>query len=379
MSEALTLAKNLIARESITPEDKGCQAFIADYLSALGFECQHLPSGPVQNLWATIGHANIDNKGPLMIFAGHTDVVPPGPLAQWDSPPFTPEIRNNTLYGRGAADMKSSLAAMLVAAKQWLNTQPNQGRLAFLITSDEEGEAIHGTKTVVDWLQQQNIRANYCIVGEASSEQYFGDTIKIGRRGSLSAKLTVKGLQGHIAYPQLAKNAIHHALPFLNELIAIQWDTGNDYFPPTSLQLSNIHGGTGANNVIPGECEILFNLRYSPAITAAEIQNKIEGLARQHLLDYAIHWHHSGKPFLTQPGKLTETIQQILLTDYQVSCQSSTAGGTSDGRFIIDVVDELVELGPINASIHQVNEHINLADLEKLTQVYTKILKHLLG
>jgi succinyl-diaminopimelate desuccinylase len=369
----LDLAQNLISRKSITPEDAGCQELMSEYLEKLGFNVSHLPFADVKNIWATLG-----DSGPLFVFAGHTDVVPPGPLEQWDSAPFTPVIRDGKLFGRGAADMKSSIAAMLCAIHDFLRQREfKYGRIGLLITSDEEGESIHGTKAVVGYLKKQGIEIDYCLVGEASSEKIFGDTLKIGRRGSLSGKLQIKGKQGHIAYPHLADNPIHKSAAFLEEITVKTWDKGNALFQPTQFQISNIHAGTGANNIIPSELTIDFNFRYSPETSSQNLKAEVEALLDKHQLSHHCEWNHSGKAFYSTPGKLTEVVTEVIQQQCALTPTLSTNGGTSDGRFLIDISKELLELGPINESIHKVNEHINLEDLRKLKICYESILEKL--
>jgi succinyl-diaminopimelate desuccinylase len=373
-SKTVTLLKKLIAEPSVTPDDKQCQAIIADFLSPLGFTLESLVFADVKNLYARKG-----TDGPVLLFAGHTDVVPPGPEAKWLSPPFVPAVRDGILYGRGAADMKSGLAAMLAATARFIRNYPShQGSIAFLITSDEEGHALNGTKRVVEELQNRNEAITWCIVGEASSEKVFGDVVKVGRRGSLNGDLTIYGTQGHIAYPQNADNPIHKSLLAIYDLCRNVWDQGNDYFPATSFQISNLHAGTGANNVIPGQLEVLFNFRYSPASTADQLQEKVHAILDSHKLNYALTWQLSGEPFLSVIGDLFEASSQAIEKVAGVQPRASTEGGTSDGRFIIKLGCQVLELGPINASIHQVNEHIRLEELELLTDVYYNILLRLL-
>jgi succinyl-diaminopimelate desuccinylase len=369
----LPLAKELIARPSVTPADEGCQILIAEHLSKIGFNCEKLHFGDVDNLWAVFG-----DRGPLFCFAGHTDVVPTGPESDWLSPPFAPQERDGHLYGRGAADMKGSLAAMVVACENFVAEFPNPDfRIAFLITSDEEGDAVDGTRRVIEWLQSRREQIRWCVVGEPSSTDRLGDVIKIGRRGSLNGLLRIRGQQGHIAYPHLADNPISRAIPALNDLLAAEWDAGNDHFPATSLQISNIHAGTGATNVIPGELEVRFNFRFSTETTAQELQTRVEAILNNHKLNHVIDWQLSGNPFLTQPGELIEAasraVEQIL--NYRPSL--STSGGTSDGRFIAPTGAEVIELGPINATIHQVNESVSLKDLDALADIYLELLKNI--
>lgn len=373
-SPTLQLAKALIARTSVTPDDAGCQQLLAEHLRKLGFTIEHLRFGEVDNLWARLG-----DREPLFVFAGHTDVVPTGPLADWNSDPFEPGVRNGQLYGRGAADMKSSIAAMVVACEELLKKNPAlKGSIAFLITSDEEGPAVDGTVRVVQWLEQQKQKIHWCLVGEPSSTDKVGDVIKNGRRGSLNGRLTVHGQQGHVAYPHLARNPIHEAAPALAELCAIEWDQGNAHFPPTTFQISNIHGGTGASNVIPGSVVIDFNFRFSTEVTDALLQQRVTQLLDVHRLEYDVQWSLSGQPFLTQAGDLVEAAQGAVQDICAYPAQLSTSGGTSDGRFIAPTGAQVVELGPVNASIHKVNEHTDIAQLEELTQIYRRILERLL-
>lgn len=372
---ALALTRELIARASITPEDGGCQGLMMARLEALGFTCTSLPFGDTQNFWAEWG-----NSGPLLAFAGHTDVVPPGPLEQWQSDPFTPEERDGLLYGRGAADMKGSLAAMIIACERFLaDGGPDTGRIGFLVTSDEEGPATHGTVRVMEWLDEREIAIDYCVVGEPSSSETLGDTIKNGRRGSLNAVMHVHGRQGHVAYPQLADNPIHRALPALAELTAQRWDEGNEYFPPTSLQISNIRAGTGVSNVIPGELELWLNFRFSTEQTAEQLRRAVEECLTRHEVDAQLHWTLSGEPFLTAEGALVEASRRAIKAVTGMTTTLSTAGGTSDGRFIAPYGAEVVELGPVNASIHRVNEHVRSADLDRLARIYQGILQELLA
>ena len=375
MSATLALARALIARRSVTPDDAGCQSLIVDRLKPLGFVFERFEENGVSNLWARRGTGR-----PLLCFAGHTDVVPSGPLDKWHSDPFNPSERDGMLYGRGAADMKTGIAAFVTATEAFVNSHPNHsGSIALLITSDEEGPALHGTRQVVEWLQAQNERIDYTIVGEPSSTEYFGDTIRNGRRGSLSARLVVKGVQGHIAYPHLAENPIHLFAPALAELSAAIWDAGNEYFPATTFQVSNINAGTGAFNVIPGTIEVYFNFRFSTASTAENLQSRTEDILRKHGLAYDIKWTLGGKPFLTARGNLVEALVQAVHAVAGVTPQLSTAGGTSDGRFIADICDQVAEFGPINASVHKIDECVAVADIERLHAVYFHTLKILLS
>ena len=383
MSRALQLTEQLIACGSVTPDDGGCQALIAERLRPLGFECETLVFGPigakVTNLWA-VRRGSAGPAGKLLVFAGHTDVVPTGPLAQWSSDPFVPSHRDGKLSGRGAADMKTSLAAMVVAAEEFAATHPNApGSIAFLITSDEEGPAVDGTVRVCEWLQARPERLDYCIVGEPTSVEQVGDMIKNGRRGSLSGRLVVRGVQGHIAYPQLARNPIHLAAPALAELVATHWDDGNAYFPPTSWQVSNIHAGTGAGNVIPGELVVDFNFRFSTEATAESLRSRVHAVLDRHGLEYGIAWTLGGEPFLTPVGALSEAVREAIRAETGVATQLSTTGGTSDGRFLATICKQVIEFGPPNASIHKIDEHIAVADLEPLKNIYRGTLERLLA
>ncbi len=374
-SATLELCIDLMRRESVTPNDAGCQALMMERLQAIGFNCQPLPFGGVQNFWAERGEG-----GAILVFAGHTDVVPAGPLDEWDSHPFQPEQRGGYLYGRGAADMKGSLAAMVVACERFVASSPDHsGRIGFLITSDEEGPATDGTVKVIDWLQAQNKTIDWCLVGEPSSSQTLGDTIKNGRRGSLGAVLKVKGIQGHIAYPQLADNPIHRTLPALAALCEERWDAGNEFFPPTSMQVSNINSGSGAGNVIPGELEAQFNFRFSTEVSAEELQQRTAAILDQFDMDYTLDWNLSGQPFLADSGALVAAVCASIKECLNTEAALSTAGGTSDGRFIAPTGAQVVELGPINASIHMLNENIAIADLDALTEVFQRILQKLLS
>ena len=372
-SPTLELTKQLIARQSVTPVDDGCQQLMTDRLSKAGFKIQPLPFEDVDNFWAIRGES-----GPILCFAGHTDVVPSGPESSWQSPPFEPTVKDGILTGRGAADMKGSLAAMVVAVENYVANNPNHsGRIAFLITSDEEGIAANGTVKVVEWLEQQNIIPEYCLVGEPSSSEKCGDTIKNGRRGSLGCKLSVIGKQGHVAYPHLADNPIHNVAPALAELANTEWDKGNDFFPATSFQVSNINGGTGATNVIPGELDIVFNFRFSTEVTEQQLRETTEAILNKHQLNYEIDWHLSGQPFLTAEGKLVDAAVSAVKQITGLDTLLSTAGGTSDGRFIAPMGTQVVELGPINATIHQINECVAVDDLDRLTAIYESLLENL--
>ncbi len=379
----LELTQALIKRQSVTPEDDGCQALLTRRLRDIGFSCEQIDSGAVKNLWATrtLGAGN----GPHLVFAGHTDVVPTGPLDQWTSPPFEPTLNNGHLYGRGAADMKASLAAMVVACERLMDKpEPLAGTLSFLITSDEEGPAVEGTRHVVDILAGRGIQPHYCIVGEPSSSLRLGDVVRCGRRGSINAVLTVRGVQGHVAYPDDALNPIHQSLAALDALAQFEWDQGNDYYPPTSLQISNIHGGTGATNVIPGDLRVDFNLRFSTEQTPAGIQTTVDKLLTPFELDYNIEWTLSGLPFLTEAGALTNAVSASILDETGITCELSTSGGTSDGRFIAPWNNaaeavQVVELGPINKTIHKIDECVRVADLVPLARIYQGIGQRLLS
>jgi succinyl-diaminopimelate desuccinylase len=372
-SPTLELTKQLIARQSVTPDDDGCQQLMTDRLTNAGFDIQLLPFEDVDNFWAIRGES-----GPILCFAGHTDVVPSGPESRWQSPPFEPTVKDGVLTGRGAADMKGSLAAMVIAVENYVASNPNHsGRIAFLITSDEEGIAENGTVKVVEWLKQQNIIPEYCLVGEPSSSEKCGDTIKNGRRGSLGCKLRVIGQQGHVAYPHLADNPIHNVAPALAELANTEWDRGNDFFPATSFQISNINGGTGATNVIPGELDIVFNFRFSTEVTEQQLRETTEAILNKYQLNYEIDWHLSGQPFLTAEGELVDAAVTAVKQVTGMDTLLSTAGGTSDGRFIAPMGTQVVELGPVNATIHQINECVAVADLDQLTAIYESLLENL--
>ncbi|MBV2209217.1 MAG: succinyl-diaminopimelate desuccinylase [Thermomonas sp.] len=376
MSEVVQLTCALIARPSITPDDAGCQAMIAQRLQAAGFAIEHLRFGDVDNLWATHG----EGDGPVLVLLGHTDVVPPGPREAWASDPFVPEVRDGVLYGRGAADMKSGVAAFVVALEQFVTAHPQHpGKVALLLTSDEEGDALDGVRKVADAFRVRGERIDWCITGEPSSKEVLGDLLRVGRRGSLSATLTVHGVQGHVAYPEKARNPIHQAAPALAALTARQWDAGYESFPPTSLQISNIHAGTGANNVIPGELQVLFNLRYNPHWTAEKLEAECEAILRAHGLDYAIHWHRSGEPFYTPEGPLRSAARAVLAEFSGNAPEESTGGGTSDARFIAPLGAHCIEIGPVNASIHKVDENVRVADLERLPMLYLQLMERLLA
>ena len=371
----LRLARELIARRSVTPEDGGCQELLAERLVRLGFAIEPIRRGEVTNLWARRGEGR-----PLLCFIGHTDVVPTGPVEKWHSDPFVPTERDGKLFGRGAADMKTSIAAFVVAVEGFLARHPSpRGSIALLITSDEEGPAVDGTSKVVQLLKKRGERIDYCLVGEPTCVSRLGDTIKNGRRGSLSGTLRVRGVQGHVAYPHLAKNPVHLAVPALTELAATEWDRGNEYFPPTTWQISNIHGGTGAANVIPGEVEILFNFRFSTASSPEGLKARVGSILDRHGLDYELDWSLSGTPYLTPRGKLVETLSAAIRDVTGATPEVSTTGGTSDGRFVAEVCSEVVEFGPVNASIHKLNEHVDLGAIESLREIYQSLLGRLLA
>jgi succinyl-diaminopimelate desuccinylase len=384
MNRALHLTEQLISRRSVTPEDGRCQDIVGDRLKPLGFGCETILSGPddfrVTNLWAKRnGRAeSTPGGGRTLVFAGHTDVVPTGPLEQWTSDPFTPSHRDGNLYGRGAADMKTSIAAFVVAAEEFLAAHPDPAlSIALLLTSDEEGPSVDGTAVVCDRLKSRGERLDWCIVGEPTSVERVGDMIKNGRRGSMSGKLTIKGVQGHIAYPQLAKNPIHLALPALAELATLEWDWGNEFFQPTSWQISNIHGGAGATNVIPGAVVVDFNFRYSSESTPEGLRKLTHEVLDRHGLDYEIAWVVGGLPFLTTPGELVGAIQSAIRTETGIETELSTTGGTSDGRFISRICPQVIEFGPVNASIHKIDEHVRVADIEPLKNIYRRTLENL--
>ena len=374
-SRTLALTEELIALSSVTPADMGCQQRLKALLAPLGFVCETIESNGVTNLWARKGTAS-----PVFVFAGHTDVVPTGPVEQWESQPFIPTHRDGKLYGRGAADMKTSIAAMVVACEEFLAAHPgHQGSIAFLITSDEEGPATDGTVIVCNRLQERGEQIDFCLVGEPTSAHILGDMIKNGRRGSLSGKLVIKGVQGHIAYPQLARNPIHQAAPALAELAAEQWDEGNEYYLPTSWQMSNIHAGTGANNVIPGEVAIDFNFRFSTASTADGLEARVHAILDKHNLEYDLKWTLSGLPFLTPRGTLSDALSSAILGETGVHTELSTTGGTSDGRFIARICPQVIEFGPPNASIHKIDEHIEVRFIDPLKNIYRRTLENLLA
>jgi len=374
MSDTLELAIDLISRQSVTPQDAGCQQLMMERLAAIGFDNEPLRFGEVDNFWSRRG-----SDGPLFCFAGHTDVVPPGPMEEWKSNPFKPEIRNGLLYGRGAADMKGSLAAMITATERFVARHPDhKGSLAYLITSDEEGPAVDGTVKVVETLEARDEKIDWCLVGEPSSSEKIGDVVKNGRRGSHGCRLIVQGVQGHVAYPHLAENPVHMAAPALAELAAEQWDNGNQFFPPTTFQISNISAGTGATNVIPGTLEVIFNLRYSTETNHHRIEERVREILDKHGLNYELHWTLSGLPFLTAKGELVEAAQKAIPEIAGYKTELSTAGGTSDGRFIAPTGAQVLELGPLNATIHKVNECVSVEDLDTLSAIYERMLEHLL-
>ena len=373
MSTTLELAKSLISKASVTPDDCGCQAIIIDRLKKIGFEIHPLKFGDVDNFWAVHG-----NRGPLFAFAGHTDVVPAGDENAWNTKPFEPTIKDGFLYGRGAADMKGGLASMVTATEDFIKDNPNHnGRIAFLITSDEEGVAVNGTVKVMEYLAENNQKIDYCLLGEPSSTSITGDVIKNGRRGSLNGVMKVHGKQGHVAYPHLAKNPIHHVSPALNDLCKQEWDNGNDYFPATSFQISNIHSGDGVTNVIPGDATVMFNFRYSTETTKKELQKKVHEILDSHNLDYSIEWSHSGYPFLTPQGELVSACIEAIKKTKGIEPELSTSGGTSDGRFIAQEGTQVIELGPVNATIHQVNESVLVQDLDDLSEIYYQVLTNI--
>ena len=372
--KTLELAKELIARPSQTPRDEGCQEIMIERLEPLGFKAERLPFGDVENLWAVRGNAK-----PLLVFAGHTDVVPSGPREAWKSDPYQPQVRDGHLFGRGASDMKSSLAAFITSIEDFLGKHPqHKGSIGLLITSDEEGPAVNGTVKVMEWLGKHGTKIDYCVIGEPSSANKLGDTIKIGRRGSLSGRLTARGKQGHVAYPHLAKNPIHILAPALAELAATEWDKGNADFPPTSFQVSNIHGGTGAENVIPGQLELTFNFRFSTAVTEADLRRRVGEILNRHGVEHQIQWVLSGHPFLTRGTVLIEAVREAVKKELGVETETSTSGGTSDGRFIAPTGTEVVELGPLNRTIHQIDECIAVDDIGRLARAYRRVLENIL-
>jgi succinyl-diaminopimelate desuccinylase len=371
MSDAVELTLALIRRASVSPQDQGCLDLIGERLAAVGFGNERLDFGPVANLWSRHGRA-----APVLCFAGHTDVVPAGPTAEWSSDPFAPQIRDGRVYGRGAADMKSGLAAMVVAAERFVARHPqHRGTLAFLLTSDEEGPSVDGTRRVIERLDSRAERIDWCVIGEPSSHEVLGDTIKIGRRGSLSGRLTVHGTQGHVAYPQLADNPVHRFAPALAELVATRWDEGNEYFQPTGFQVSNVAAGTGAPNVIPGELKVRFNLRFSTVQTVESLQRAVIAVLDRHGLNYTIEWFVSGQPFLTAPGVLSGLVSRAVREVAGHTPAASTTGGTSDGRFIAPTGAQVVELGVVNATIHKIDEHVNVADIDVLSRIYERVME----
>lgn len=374
-SDVLALAIDLIGRRSITPDDAGCQSVIAQRLRDVGFACESMRFGDVDNLWATHGEG-----APMLVLLGHTDVVPPGPRNTWSSDPFAADIRDGVMYGRGAADMKGSVAAFVIALERFVAAHPmHRGTVALLLTSDEEGDAIHGVRKVADVFRERGQQIDWCITGEPSSKNALGDLLRVGRRGTLSATLTVRGVQGHVAYPDKARNPIHQAMPALAELAARRWDDGFASFPPTSFQISNIHAGTGANNVIPGELQVLLNLRYNPTWRAEQLEQECEAVLRGHGLEYAIQWHRGGEPFHTPEGPLRAAAREVLAQFAGGMPEESTGGGTSDARFIAPLGAQCIEVGPVNASIHKVDEHISIADLEALPDLYLALIERLLS
>lgn len=373
MSDTLTLATELVSRATVTPVDAGCQQMIAERLERSGFKATHLRYEDVNNLWITHGE-----ESPCFIYVGHTDVVPTGPVNQWISDPFKPEIRDGFLYGRGTADMKGSIASMVTAMERFVASYPDHaGTIGLLLTSDEEGPSINGTRKVVEYLEEQNIKIDWCLVGEPSSKKTLGDVIKNGRRGSLGAKLTVFGIQGHVAYPHLARNPIHLFAPALAELSSMRWDDGNEFYPPTSFQVSNLNAGTGADNVIPGHLDVMFNFRFSTEVTQAELEQKVEEILARHQLEYDIEWMLSGQPFVTTKGELLNAVIHAVKETIGVEPEVSTGGGTSDGRFIAPTGAQIVELGPVNATIHKLNECVKADDLDTLSSTYENILQRL--
>ena len=374
MSEVVNLTKELVLRHSVTPDDAGCQALIAERLQRAGFECESLRFGAVDNLWARHG-----SGAPVLVLLGHTDVVPPGPREAWSSDPFVPTVRDGNLYGRGAADMKGSVAAFVVALERFAAAHPaHAGTVALLVTSDEEGDAVDGVRKVARRFAERGQSIDWCITGEPSSKEALGDLLRVGRRGTLSATLTVHGIQGHVAYPEKARNPVHQALPALAELAARRWDDGYETFPPTSLQVSNVHAGTGANNVIPGDLQVLFNLRFNPTRRAEQLEHECEAVLRAHGLEYTVQWHRGGEPFHTPEGPLRSAARDVLARFSGSAQEESTGGGTSDARFIAPLGAQCIEVGPVNASIHKVDEHVSVADLERLPDLYLALMERLL-
>jgi succinyl-diaminopimelate desuccinylase len=374
-SKTVELACELIRHRSITPEDSGCQSVLITRLQAAGFTVERMPFGDVENFWARHG-----KSAPLFVFAGHTDVVPPGDETAWQAPPFEPDVRNGHLLGRGAADMKGSIASMVTAAERFVKENPDHpGSLALLITGDEEGIAENGTVKVIEELSKRGEKIDFCVVGEPSSVKQLGDTVKNGRRGSMTGRLIVKGIQGHVAYPERAANPIHQVSPALAELVSARWDQGNEYFQPTSFQISNIHSGTGADNVIPATAEVLFNFRFSPEVTVEDLQSKVDHVLRSHKLDFELHWRVSGKPFLTRRGRLTDELSAAIKEFTGIEPELSTSGGTSDGRFIAPLGADVIEFGPINATIHKMNEQVSADDLDVLSKIYERVIQKILS
>lgn len=378
-NDVLALTRDLIARRSVTPEDAGCQAAIAERLERAGFHCEHLRYGETDNLWATHRSESRETQGPVLVLLGHTDVVPPGPRDAWASDPFEPSIRDGVLYGRGAADMKGSVAAFVIALEAFVAAHPHHsGTVALLLTSDEEGDGLDGVRKVAEHFRERGQRIDWCVTGEPSSKTALGDLVRVGRRGTLSATLTVKGIQGHVAYPEKARNPIHQAMPALTELAARRWDDGYETFPPTSLQISNVHAGTGANNVIPGELGVIFNLRYNPNWRAEQLERECQAVLDAHGLEYHIHWHRGGEPFYTPEGPLRAAARAVLTEAVGFAPEESTGGGTSDARFIAPLGAHCVEIGPVNASIHKVDEHVSVAELERLPALYLSVIERLM-
>ncbi len=378
-NDVLQLTENLVARRSVTPDDAGCQAAIVARLERVGFHCEHLRYGDTDNLWATHRGASTQASEPVLALLGHTDVVPTGPVEAWASDPFVPTIRDGMLYGRGTADMKGSVAAFVVALERFVTEHPDHlGTVGLLLTSDEEGDGLDGVRKVAETFRARGERIDWCVTGEPSSKTVLGDLVRVGRRGTLSATLTIKGIQGHVAYPEKARNPIHQSLPALAELAARRWDDGYETFPPTSLQISNAHAGTGANNVIPGELKVIFNLRFNPSWRAEQLEHECEKILQAHGLEYDVHWHRGGEPFYTPEGPLRQAARDVLTQFASSAPEESTGGGTSDARFIAPLGAHCVEIGPVNASIHKVDEHVSVADLEALPDLYRALIAKLL-
>jgi succinyl-diaminopimelate desuccinylase len=377
--DVLALTQDLVARRSVTPEDAGCQAAIAERLERAGFRCEHLRYGETDNLWATHAMGAREDAVKVLVLLGHTDVVPSGPREAWASDPFEPSIRDGVLYGRGTADMKGSVAAFVIALERFVAAHPHHpGTVALLLTSDEEGDALDGVRKVAEHFRERGQRIDWCVTGEPSSKAVLGDLVRVGRRGTLSATLTIKGIQGHVAYPEKARNPIHQAMPALSELAAKRWDDGYETFPPTSLQISNIHAGTGANNVIPGELGVVFNLRFNPTWRAEQLERECHAMLDAHGLEYDIRWHRGGEPFYTPEGPLRAAAREVLTEIAGFAPEESTGGGTSDARFIAPLGAHCIEIGPVNASIHKVDEHVSVADLQRLPDVYLKLIERLM-